>query len=331
MMYNKALWKHHLKNTKVPLILLYIINFFYVGQVYLRHQELSTRPSFDQDFSFGSTEVIGVIVFFTFGLGCLLVGTERTNGQYEALLSMPFSRRQLFLSKWTFGLIHLVSLTIINQFLFTIILKSFEHSKMIPLSFLLKSGIYNILLIITLFTVVFATGALTGNFIGQVALSFFFIFLPFIGYFCINSITSVHNLVNTWSDRVIDFFLFNGGYSFYNFYTDSQLYKQDLGSPTLTNWSSLIGYLIVFFLIGYIFTQSSRHEYNQMFVVFPKIRPILVWCFTIVVAIFSAELMSNIMWSENRIVPYYIALIVFGGLAYYFGNRMVQTKYRFIR
>ncbi|MBT2575802.1 ABC transporter permease [Bacillus sp. ISL-51] len=248
---------------------LLVYNNYLTYQGCLNHQAL-------QDCEFTVSYTNGSLLSFSWVAGVVfavcLLGLERTKGTMDALLSMPYSRSQIYQTKfWLGGAVIVVSQAIgygAASLLISLLKPShtydFNHFSigMIVISFMA-------------YALLMASGALTGHIFAQLLTAFTVTVLPFL----------LIGLPAANLEVVFDFSLGNQ-FSFISSYTNSRLFifVTPIGY-VFNDWireRHLILFIpavmsFVFYLIGYVSFLKHPNERNGRFFLWRKLdRPVQI-------------------------------------------------------
>ena len=152
-----------------------LVRFIFIFRILSssRNSTVSLSPSrkigeekFYYHYSFYSSNSfwLGIITII---LSCILIGWERSNQSGDSLMTFPFKRRDMFLSKWVFGGFFIVLSLLINWGLMYFIYKStihFEYQSFEPFH---RYFLYAIFTYIAIYTVSLCIGTFTGSIISQ--------------------------------------------------------------------------------------------------------------------------------------------------------------------
>ncbi|CAG9610906.1 putative ABC transporter permease YtrC [Bacillus rhizoplanae] len=182
-MFQKALWIRNWKQGK------YVIVLFWLSTLYLLPYEYYTNAQHKAKYLYDTTDTYYSYhlsadspTFFPalllIGLATILIGWERHNQSIDFLWSMPFKRFHLFLSKWLFGTVHIVSALSVSWFLMYIVYKTTIHSQYQSFTLFHLYFVYTIVTLIAVYTLALFIGTITGNIISQSALSYIIMVFP---------------------------------------------------------------------------------------------------------------------------------------------------------
>jgi|GEM_PF-3604842 len=328
-MFSKALWLINSKQSRLALILLYlvyliILPFSYYNNTDELNRALLTNPSnpylYISDFSMLAF-ISPIIVLI---LSILLIGIGRNTGGIDFQFSLPYSPRQLYLSKWVFGIAHIFMATV-----GLIILTLLIHYNTNLHKYIDASSFVTIFTVIFLFTIAFFTiglsiGTITGHYFSQTLFSIFTIFSPSIIYFSIYSNlnglfnykltgNSFEKLITSWSIP----------YQTGQLSISKDFNEQIVDYPTIDygNLTIIILYIVAFLIIGLLCYNRSANVNNGKLFVYKKFGLFVNVLFVYLTATLIALLTSTIANGNNTII-YVIGLIIGTVVGYFFYKRL---------
>ncbi|PEK98072.1 hypothetical protein CN601_26270 [Bacillus sp. AFS017336] len=328
-MFSKALWLIHSKQSRLALILFYLVYLIIIPFGYYNNNDdlnkaLLTNSSnpylFISDFS--TLAFMSVIIVLI--LSILLIGIGRNTGGIDFQFSLPYSPKQIFLSKWFFGIVHIVMATFGLIILTLLIHYTTNLHKYIDASSF--ATIFTVILLFTIafFTIGLAIGTITGHYFSQTLFTIFTIFSPSIIYFSIYS-----NLKG----------IFNHELSYNNFeksitswsipyQTGSLSISRDFNEnivhyPTVDygNLTIIVLYIVAFLLIGLLCYNRNANVNNGKLFVYKKFSLFVNVLFVYLAATLIALLTSTITNGNNTII-YLIGLIIGTVVGYFFYKRL---------
>ncbi|PEB49214.1 ABC transporter permease [Bacillus thuringiensis] len=353
-MFHKALWMWNWKRGKYAVLLflfssLYFLSFEYyqaaeTQQSLFLHPEKIGEEKFYYHYSFHSSNsfLLGIITII---LSCILIGWERSNQNGDSLMTFPFKRRDMFLSKWVFGGFFIVLSFLINWGLMYFIYKStihFEYQSFEPFH---RYFLYAIFTYIAIYTVSLCIGTFTGSIISQSIFSITFcimgmgIFSLLLLFFTAHaeaihenkSYTSFENVYKfnkktNISSAILDFSIS------YNYHPTAQS-DEDHGKviqrgPTFHSYYSAkiilvpIFYTIFSLLIGMFLYARSPNEHNKKIFLFPKYNSLWMWCTTFYFALIGGQMLKRF----DLLFSYYVGFFLFGIVTYFILSRLTNYK-----
>ncbi|WP_179194897.1 ABC transporter permease subunit [Bacillus sp. EAC] len=328
-MFSRALWLKHSKQSRLALILLYLVYFIIVPFSYYNNSEdinnaLLTHSEnpylYISDFSMlAFISPILVII-----LSILLIGIERNTGGIDFQFSLPYTPKQLYLSKWFFGIVHILISTL-GLLVLTLII----HYSTILHKYIDASGFAPIFITLTLFTIAFFTigltiGTITGHYFSQTLFTIFTIFSPILIYFSVYSnLKGIFNFelsYNTFEKRITEWSI---PYQAGPLSISKDFAQKVVNYPSLDygNLLVIVIYLIIFLAIGLFCYSRNANANNGKLFVYKKFGIFVNILFVYLSATLIALLTSTIANGTNPII--YIIGLVIGTIAgYYFYKRL---------
>lgn len=329
-MFSKALWLKHSKQSRLVLILLYLVHiiiipFSYYNNVFDLKNALSNHeyPHFGIG-EFSMLTFLSPVMMIV--LSILLIGIERNTGGIDFQFSLPYTPKQLFLSKWIFGVVHIIIATAGLLILTLVINYSTILSDYIDVSAFIPIFITLILFPIAFFTVSLSIGSISGHYFSQSLFNLFTIFSPVIIYYSI-----FENYEGIFNKDYYNYFPYQ--YYFEDWTlpfqaTDLSIWKDfTLGStihyPTL-EWHNIlviIIYTLVFLTIGLFCYSRNANANNGKLFVFKRFGIFVNILFVYFSATLVAMLTSSITNGRNPII-YIIGLLIGTFAGYFFYKRL---------
>lgn len=175
-MFHKALWMWNWKRGKYAVLLfffssLYLLSFGYYKAAELQlanYYRLQEKGTFYYYYEFWSkTGNSFWLTFLIICLACLFIGWERNN-QSNALLTMPFTRKDIFFSKWAFGSFWIIVSLLVNWGLMYVIYRTTIHFDYQSFSPFHRYFLYAIVSYVAVYTTALCIGTFTGSLVSQV-------------------------------------------------------------------------------------------------------------------------------------------------------------------
>lgn len=323
-MFNRALWLKHSKQSRLSLILLYlvyliIIPFSYYNNIF----DLKKVDPYLYVGEFSMLAFLGPVLVII--LAILLIGIERNTGGIDFQFSLPFTPKQLYLAKWFFGVIHIIMATIGLAILTLLI-----HFTTTLHQYFSASSFLPIFTTLTLFTIAFFTialtiGTITGHYFSQVLFSIFTIFSPYILFFSVYS-----NLRGILNKELFTFLTYEKtinkwsiSYQAGNLNIYSQFKLSNIITPSFdySNLLVILIYIFLFLTIGILCYSRVANENNGKLFVYKKFGKFVNYLFVYLSATLIAVLTVTIADGNNPIV-YIIGLLIGTGVGYYFYKRL---------
>ena len=181
-MFHKALWMWNWKRGKYAALLFFFSSLYLLSLGYYRSAQMELDKYYElqekgeQYYYFytfsardGNSFWLTVLII---ALACLLIGWERSNQSNTLLMTMPFKRKHVFLSKWAFGSFCIVSSLLINWIIMYVIYRTTIHFDYQSFSPLHRYFLYAIVSYVAVYTAALCIGTFTGSIVSQVIFAF---------------------------------------------------------------------------------------------------------------------------------------------------------------
>ncbi|HDR7791818.1 TPA: ABC transporter permease [Bacillus luti] len=353
-MFHKALWMWNWKRGKYAVVLFFLSSLYFLSFEYyqaaegqqslLLHPEIMGTDRFYYHYSFYSSNSfwLGVIAII---LACILIGWERSNQNGISLMTLPFKRRDMFLSKWAFGGFFIALSLLINWGLMYFIYKStihFEYQSFEPFH---RYFLYAIFTYIAIYTTSLCIGTFTGSIISQSIFSITFCVMGMgivsllLSFFAIHADAIQGNKSYGMSETVYELNkktnisapIVNFSID-YNYHPDTQSYEVDgkviQKGPTSHSYYSAkailipIFYTIVCLLIGTFLYTKSPNENNKKIFLFQKYSSLWIWCAILYFALIGGQMLNRF----DLLFSYYGGFFIFGIVTYFILSRLTNYK-----
>ncbi|MCM3717438.1 hypothetical protein [Fictibacillus phosphorivorans] len=346
-MFHKALWMRNQKLAgpavwAVYLSLFFFLPFFFYGeaqsfqrQIDEFHVNISQLP-----FSFHGAQIALFLTLILVGFATLLIGSERTTHSTDLTFSLPFKRKDIFLSKWMFGVVHITTGLLVNLLLSMLIVKFTILNEVADASFLLQFMILVIPFSIAIFTFSMFIGTIAGSMVSQFILSCIFLFFPLGFISLIATFLVVHgmdlNMLNVFENRLFHTFedlvisvtlplpIFDFAY-----YTDVSNDPSGLGYTRVPSYLVLLSPLIYFavtFPLGIWFYSCTKNENNGRLLVFEKGKGFfsfgVILCFALTFGMIGGGIFDS--YDNPSLITYYLFALI-GGVLSYFALRQIMN------
>lgn len=306
-MWHKALWLRNVKQGQFAALGLWFISLFTLSFFLIMNTRRLETPfsrhvePFNFSFSYFWLFFIAIPVVI---LALSLVGYERKNGGLEFIGTLPYSATEVFLSKWIFGIVHILGITLVNGAIFFWIYFNSRLSDY--MSFAPFSHFFLVMFIglSAVYTVALLCGYLTGGWLSQFYLTFLTCLYPPL------FLAALHE-----GDRTLRGFgiFWLSDFDWFQRLVEATLAAMVGGSFDIRSegiWESFIpdfitlGLYVLYTLIALalsIYLAKKRPlENNGKFLLFPKLEVPLLWVSVVGLAIGIAPVGAEIFWSGSR-------------------------------
>ncbi|WP_164931494.1 ABC transporter permease [Longirhabdus pacifica] len=284
--------------------------------------------------------ILSVMIILLAGV---MIGAERGNKTNDFTFTLPFSRKQIFLSKWMMGSAVIVASYIVNFILAQCIIyfSEFGQHMIWKLSFFYL--IYPLVGLLAIYTFSLFWGTVTGGVIYQIAVSIIFLIFPLGIIMLLSSFLDANTVSyyywDEWAflrglDSVLNHtFLFkynialeNLLYDFNNRWFDMPI--QDM-KIYYTHLLIPLGYIATSLFLGVMLYEKGNIEHNGKFILFDKLQPVfqvgMVVCFALLGGMLLREFTPYNL-SESEIYFYYAGFIGTGLLFYFISRKLLNMK-----
>ncbi|MED0966340.1 ABC transporter permease subunit [Bacillus paramycoides] len=352
-MFHKALWMWNWKRGKYAVLLfffssLYLLSFGYYRSAqeqlvkYYELQEKGKHYYYSYFFFSGESNSFWLTVLII-ALACLLIGWERSNQSNTLLMTMPFKRKDVFLSKWAFGSFFIVSSLLINWVLMYVIYRTTIHFDYQSFSPFHRYFLYAVVSYVAVYTAALCIGTFTGSVVSQVVFCIPWL-LAGVTFITLLYTFTIHHLdaANTKNENLyrqlyeisqktnivapINRFSIN-----YQYNPESRKIENNpttLRKPASHTYYSAksilvpIFYTIFYLLLGiYLYTRSPNENGQKVFI-FQKHLRIWIWGTTIYFALLGGYKINHF----NFLLSYYIGLFLAGIITYVALSRLTNYK-----
>ncbi|MGW6189479.1 ABC transporter permease [Bacillus cereus] len=351
-MFHKALWMWNWKRGKYAVSLfflstLYLLSFGYykaADRQLAEYHDLQEKGTYYYFYYFGFGESNSFwLTVLIIALACLLMGWERSNQSNTLLMTMPFKRKDVFLSKWAFGSFCIVGSLLINWILMYVIYRTTIHFDYQSFGPFHRYFLYAIISYVAVYTAALCIGTFTGSVVSQVVFCIPWLlmgltFIPLVYTFTINHLhatdTRNNNLyeqlheINQKTNIVAPIYNYTIRYHY-----DPKSRKKENDPTTLrdpanhTYYSAKsvlvpIFYTMFYLLLGtYLYTRSPNENAQKVFISQKHLR-IWIWGTTIYFALLGGYKINQF----NFLLNYYISLLLAGIITYVVLSRLTNYK-----
>ncbi|MBP0724293.1 ABC transporter permease subunit [Bacillus sp. RG28] len=316
-MFNQALWLKNSKQSKLVLILMYllhlvIIPFSYFNKSIVLKEQINSVEQY-KGIYIGEFSMLGFFsAFLMIAFAILLIGIERNSGGIDFQFSLPFTPKQLFFSKWIYGISHLIAAYLCTFILVIIIHFTTDLHQYITWTIFFKIFIILFLYSVAFFTTSLAIGTVTGHYFSQVLLTGFTLISIITLYFSV--FANIKGLLNyDFHNIAIERFLpkitLPISLTSTNIYLDLGTNKVNIEPIDLTNIIGMICYIIIFFIVGLLCFNRKANENNGKLFLYKKFGYIMQFIFIYLIAT-GIALLTSAITETSRTVIYLIGLCI---------------------
>ncbi|OOE12947.1 ABC transporter permease subunit [Fictibacillus arsenicus] len=347
-MFHKALWMRNQKLAAPAVWAVYLSLFFFLPFSFFgRAQSLQTQAEKFNDtqlnFTFHGVEIALFLTLILVGFASLLLGQERTTHSADLTFSLPFKRKDIFLSKWMFGVVHITTGLLVNLLLCMLIIRFTILHEIADASFLLHFMALVIPYSIAIFTFSLFIGTIAGSIVSQFILSLIFLFFP-IGFFSLigtflmyhgielDMMYDVNGRFNSFGDFISIATLPVPIFEF-AYYTDvvTEIDGSVMDYTRMPDYLVLLSPLLYFavtFPLGILFFSRTKNENNGRLLVFEKGKGFfsigVVVCFALAFGMAGGGIFGS--YDQPSLLGYYFSAAIGAVLSYFVLRKIMNIR-----
>ncbi|MET3729704.1 ABC-type transport system involved in multi-copper enzyme maturation permease subunit [Fictibacillus halophilus] len=348
-MFHKALWMRNQKlgspavwGIYISLFLFLPYSFFGKAQTMLTEKNNPYRDAPENyylNFHFTGSDIV-LFLFLIVGLAALLVGSERTSHATDLTFSLPFKRKDIFLSKWIFGVGHIITSLLVNLLVCMLIVKFTILSEVTDAAFLFEFMMIVIPFSIAIFSFSLFIGTVAGSLVSQLVLSGIFLlfplgFLSLVVSFLENHGISINHGAHTtqvFGDLINSFTLPIPIIDFrYDINLSTENSFTDLSHTPYVMLLIPLAYTILSVVFGTLFFSKTKNENNGRLLVFEKGRGFftfgVVLCFALTFGMLGGEVFGD--YDSRSLIGYYLSAALGGVLAFFMLKKLIHFRMQF--
>ena len=304
-------------------------------------------------YSFQTLDPVMIQGIILIALACLLIGWERSNQSIDFLFSMPFKRKDIFLTKWLFGILNILIANIVCWISMYSIKKLSFHDQYQIFSPFHTYFLYATIILIAVYTFALFIGTITGNLLSQGFLTAIILYLPYILIVLIFGFLHVHigdspkelyktaNKISEHLEQTSVLAPLDKFYIIYDYHPIENFDQhgnkisesprlnpmENLSIPSAWRLLSTIAYIIIFFPLAITLYKHSPNDQNGKILLFPQLQKWFIACTVICFALLS----GRIFGITFSIWGYYITVLGSGVISYIILTRLLKRKFSFDR
>ncbi|MFX3623192.1 MAG: ABC transporter permease [Ectobacillus sp.] len=362
-MFHKALWMRNYKQGKWAVWLFWLGSLFFLPFSYyesamsvLEQRRMAHDiPDYHYYYHYYfNSEASFFQILVLIGLAALLIGWERNNQSIDLLFSMPFKRRDIFLSKWWFGFVHITGVHIVTYGLMYVVKKTTVHDAHQDFTDFSMFFLISFVTLTALYTFCLFVGTITGNFVSQAVLSFIFLYLPIGLYTLISSIIMLHlgpgsdsvqqiyekakpiqqsfetvslpvplQSISIQYDENPDNSPMKKGFQFS--YSPNQS-DATIFNRMIATVAVAIVYTLLSLLAGIKLYEKTPNEANGKILLYAKLSRVFVPCVVICCSLLGGRIIAGVFAPYGAVVFFYVAAAAAGAAAYFLLKKLMDTK-----
>ncbi|WP_411953926.1 ABC transporter permease subunit [Alkalibacillus sp. S2W] len=314
-MFPKALWMKEWKHNvliSVSVLIVFLLSYFLNAVMSLDtwRNMAEENPTFweqnkaNEINGLFSPDVFGVIAIgLVILLAGFLIGLEKSTKRHDFSMALPFSRQQMFATKYVFGMLSIVLSFTISFLLAVLVISQSEFSSLLSNVDLWEVFIMPLAVYAFIFAFSMMIGSITGEIKSQIALTFIFLFLPQGLLVLISHLIYVHGGEFNGSQVeavVTDLFWF--------MYLSPYMYDH------LTVWTPIVA-LIIASVAGLFSFIKAPSEYTGDFITYRSLHPIFLVGIPLCSVLLGGMLVSSIAPYNSgmtiAVILYWIGAVIF--------------------
>ncbi|MEY8347622.1 ABC-2 transporter permease [Bacillus cereus] len=358
-MFHKGLWMRQWKQGKYIILLFWLISLYQLPYKYYqaaqRELKQSTMKLDDYTYYYSYYFQTDEGVFFQgaalIALACLLIGWERNNQSTDFLFSMPFKRKDIFLTKWLLGILNIITVQVVCWIsMYGIKNMSFHNEYQIFLPFH-SYFLYATVVLIATYTFALFIGTITGNIFSQSSLTAILLFLPYglvlliSGFIYSNTQSSVEALGEIERKTRIylqhasimsplEFFSITYDYHPIEAFDDygnklSSVPQEDqmekIHIPSIWKLLTPFAYIIVFLPLSIFLYARTPNEQNGKILLFPSLQKWFMLCTVLCFGLLGGRILGG----RDALLSYYVGCFLFAIISYFIFTRLLKLKFAF--
>ncbi|GAK14730.1 hypothetical protein [Geomicrobium sp. JCM 19039] len=329
-MLNKGLLKKDLRSSSLILTLFATLLFLiYPLRTILDLQHLRLMEQQDPMVFNNMTEYVvrdifsgNILSFFPIllvvVLGGMLIGLERNTRRHDFSLSLPFSRRQLFLTKVMIGMSAIFIIFTVNMLLSYLLIWFSDYQDLLVQFEALEMYVIPVLAYMATFAFTLFMGGISGEMVSQIVLTFIFLVFPYGFSMLLLVFLDVHGLghvqfADEWIYLLLPAQIMGIGY-----YMDIHPLVYVFVSVTV---------LVISVGIGSLLYERSKAERNGEFILYAALKPVFFVAIVICFAMFGGMIFTFVgSVTGLTVLSYWLGAFIIGGIAYLITRRLLDMN-----
>ncbi|AWC29665.1 ABC-2 transporter permease [Bacillus cytotoxicus] len=356
-MFHKALWMRNWKQGKYVVLLFWLSSLYLLPYGYYKAAQLEFHLSkakindhiYYYSYYFDTFDTLfkqGIIISI---LACLLIGWERNNQSTDFLFSMPFKRKNIFLTKWLFGVLHIIIVHIICWLAMYGIKHLSFHNEYQTFTPFHSYFLYATVVLIAIYTFTLFIGTITGNIFAQSSLTAILLFLPYglslliSGFIythtqgAVEALGEIESQTHTYLRHMsivspLEPFSINYDYHPIEIFDDegnkvSSVQQNNpieyISIPSLWTLLTPLAYMIIFLSMAVVLYTYSPNEQNGKILLFPNLQKWFVLCTVLCFGLLGGRILGG----RDALLSYYIGFLLAAIISYVLFTRLLKWKF----
>jgi acetoin utilization transport system permease protein len=184
-MFNRILWAKHYKHSKYLIWSFLFISLLYPLNIYFEIENLMRAQSslhlfYESEYLFNASYWITIVqIICLVVLSTILQGHERSNQSLDITLSLPFKRKDIFLSKWGIGVVTILVANVLTLLLTIPVIVNSLLNIYLPLHIIFIYFFASTITLIGIYSLGLLVGQIVGNQYAQFFTSALLLLAPF--------------------------------------------------------------------------------------------------------------------------------------------------------
>ncbi|MET3683020.1 ABC-2 type transport system permease protein [Alkalibacillus flavidus] len=251
-----------------------------------------------------SPEIFGIIAIgLVILLAGFLIGLEKSAKRHDFSMALPFSRRQMFLTKYLYGMLTIVLGYSLSYWLAILIINQSEFSDLMSSVEVFEVFITPLVTYLFIFAFSLMIGSITGEIKSQIALTFIFMFLPQGLLMLTAQLIEVHG--GNFNPGQIDWVVTD---LFWVMYFTPGMYDQ------LSVWTPAVA-LVIVSIAGLWLFEKAPSEYTGDFITYRTLHPVFLVGIPVCSVLLGGLLVSSVAPYNSAmmvsVILYWIGALIF--------------------
>jgi len=252
----------------------------------------------------------------------MLIGLERNTRRHDFNLSLPFSRKEIFLTKATLGVGMITLLFWLNIGLTLIIIQFSEFSQTLSHLNVLEMMIVPWMSLLAIYMFTLFMGTISGEMISQIVLSIIFLIFPYGFTMLIGIAFTVHmgNMGRFWIGMDEFILAFTIPFHLFNVY-------HVIDHISIVYIAVSLAVFVLSLVVGTFLYEKGKSEKNGEFLLFQSLEPIFLIGIVACFGMLGGTIFTFFIWhSAGAILIYWFGALVVGGIAFLITRRLLQMN-----
>ncbi|ARX67872.1 MULTISPECIES: ABC-2 transporter permease [Bacillus cereus group] len=359
-MFHKALWIRQWKQGKYIILLFWLTSLYQLPYKYYQEAQMQLKLSkmkfgdYAYYYSYYFQTSDGAVFFqgaTLIALACLLIGWERNNQSTDFLFSMPFKRKDIFLTKWWLGVLNIITVQIVCWISMYGIKNMSFHNEYQTFAPFYSYFLYATVVLIAIYTFALFIGTLTGHIFSQSILTIILLFLPY-GFgllisgfiyshtqWSVDAMGEIEHHTHEYLQHIgiispLEYFSITYDYHPIETFDDygNKLPSVSQDNPTErisvpSPWTLLtpFAYIITFLSIATFLYTRTPNEQSGKILLFPNLQKWFIICTVLCFGLLGGRILGG----RDALLSYYVGFFLFATISYFIFTRLLKLKFAF--